>query len=493
MSRAVSIDSQFAKSEDGNGKYLTSSVENTSLLSPSGKFSLTNLSTWSTKMIILMVSLALFFILIPLVFTIVIPSFIVDSCEKADISIQKATFINPSDSTFRTSIDLKFSSGVSISSQVDIHDMKVSWNDLGGGRVLKLNHINQLAVTTSSQTMHAMVQVSNLTALTDFASSIMISDKFQLDMKGDATVTVIVPADVTLDKSSQLLGFGNWSTDATIPTLNITNGTSEYLTAISVADLTSTSNLEIIFGQNVYYKLKVHGDVFVGLGTFTNFTLFTGNFSDMSTINLYYTNPKEYDGLMYLIGNYMSRVDTPVVVNDLYLENTVKWLQPALSSIQIHAVIPGLSTNLVMYADMYVSVKNPLKVPFTLTLFNPLIVPVLFDTMDADIYYEGRVIAVVQATNLQVLVPPGSQVTTQEIESQVDPRETSTVLALLDAGYGLIDCYAVITIYIVEFKATVNYFQTNISAYIHPPRGTERGGAGGGEGMWWREEGSEKE
>jgi hypothetical protein len=483
MLASRSADSQFV-TDDGNGTQFTSisSVEKSSLLSSSGKFSLVHPATWSTKMIILIVSATFFVILIPLVFTVVIPSFIVSSVENSEIKVQKATFINPSDSTFHTSIDLKFSSGVSISSQVDIHDMKVSWDELGGGRVMNLKHINKLSVTTSSQTMNALVQVSNITALTDFAASIMMSDKFNLNMKGDATVTVIVPTAVTLDKESELLGFGNWSTDATIPTLNITNGTSQYLQATSVADLTSSSNLEILFGQNVYYKLKVLGNVFVGLGTFTNFTLFTGNFSDISTIKLYYTNPEEYAGLMYLIGNYMSRVDTPVVVNDLYLGNTVRWLQPALSSIQIHAVIPGLSTNLVVYADMYVSVKNPLKVPFTLTLFNPLIVPVLFDAMDADIYYQGRVIAVVHATNLQVLVPPGSQVTTQDIQSQVDPRETDTVISLLNAGYGLIDCYSVIKIFIVEFEATVDYFQTNISAYIHPPRGVGR------EGMWWREE-----
>lgn len=289
-------------------------------------------------------------------------------------------------------------------------------------------------------------------------------------MNGDATVTVIVPADVTLKKKSRLFGFSNWTNGATIPVLNITNGTTQFLQTIAVSNLYSSSNLEIIFGQNVYYKLKVYDNVFVGLGKFSNFTLFTGNFTDISTVNLYYTNPTEYNGLMYLIGNYMSRIDTPVVVNEMYLKNTVEWLKPALNSIEIHAILPGLTTELILYIDMYVSVKNPLKVPFTLTLYNPLVVPVVLDTMNADIYYQGLKIATVAASNLKIHVPALGNVTSQEIQSQVDPRYTSIVLDLLNAQYGLIDCYSVITIYIVEFEATVNYFQNNISAYVHPPR-----------------------
>jgi hypothetical protein len=459
---------------------------------------LTEPSTWSRKMILFMICLVSFVILIPLTFTVIIPSFIRDSCEESEITVSKATFIHPSDTTFQTSIDLKFSTGVSISSKVALDSLKVTWDEIGGGSVMKLKQINNLEVITSKQTLDATVHVTNLTALTDFASSIMISETFELKMKGDAVVTVIVPTDVTLKKSSQLYGFSNWTSPARIPTLNITDGTTDYLAAMSLSELYSTSNVEIIFGQNVYYKLKVGNDVLVGIGKFSNFTLFTGNFSDISTIQLSYSTPEEYNGLMYLIGNYMSRVDTPVVVNEMYLERPVQWLLPALADIEIHAVLPGLTSNLIVYTDMYVSVRNPLKVPFTLTLFNPLPVTVTVDALDADIYYQGVLIATVDATNLQVVIPPGGQVTTQEIESQVDPRETSTVLDLLSAGYGLIDCVSITTLYIVEFKAVVNYFQNNISAYVHSRNSAveevkEEINVGEGikreeEGMAWREE-----
>jgi hypothetical protein len=423
--------------------------------------------TWSRKMICLVMSITTLIILIPLIFTVIIPSIILDSCDQADITVSKATFIYPSDTTFQTAIDLKFSSGVSIASNIQLNSFKVNWNGIGGGKLMKLKHINDLEVITSKQTMHATVQVNNLTALTDFASSIMKLEQFELQMKGDAIVTVIVPTDVTLKKTSVLYGFSNWTYPAYIPTLNITNGTKQYLSAISLSELYSTANVEIIFGQNVYYKLKVWNDVLVGVGKFSNFTLFTGNFSDISTIELSYSTPEEYNGLMYLIGNYMSRVDTPVVVNELYLETPVQWLAPALADIQIHAVIPGINSELIVYTDMYVSVRNPLKVPFTLTLFNPLPVPVTVDALDAEIFYQGVMIATVDATGLQVVIPPGGQVTTQEIIAQVDPRETSTVLDLLSAGYGLIDCVSITTLYVVEFKSVVNYFQNNISAYVH--------------------------
>ncbi len=75
--------------------------------------------------------------------------------------------------------------------------------------------------------------------------------------------------------------------------------------------------------------------------------------------------------------------------------------------------------------------------------------------------------------------------TSQEIPSQVDPKQTQTVLDLLAAGYGLIDCYSKTTLYIVEFPAVVDYFQLNISAYVHPPRGSSSEMM---EGMRWREE-----
>lgn len=135
-----------------------------------------NFKQLTLKWIIIISIIIITVIMIPIIFTVIIPSVIISSCEEADITINKATFIYPSDTIFSTSINLKFSTGISMSSNVDIHKMKVSWREIGGGNVMKLTHVNDLEVTTSSQTMKASVTVTNLTALTNFATSIMTLD-----------------------------------------------------------------------------------------------------------------------------------------------------------------------------------------------------------------------------------------------------------------------------------------------------------------------------
>jgi hypothetical protein len=407
-------------------------------------------------------------IMLPITFLVIIPSIIVSETNRIGLFVESTTIINPSDTSFDITSYVRFSDNSPVDpTVVDLTASKIFWGEPGGGNILKLKDTNRLSISTSPQKMQARASVLNDTALTDFTLYSISAESFDWKLKSDAVVRVMgIDVPVTMSKKVTMDGYNDFDIDPIISNVSVYDGSATTLYSSALATLYSKSNLALVFGQDLYYNFVSEGET-IGVGLIPNCSILMGEFVVESTLELSYSTTAQYDQLMSVLGSYLSGLNTNVSMKQFYLASPVAWLEPALASMDMDSVLPGLQISLITHMYLYVSPRNLINVPFTLLLYNALGVDLLITAMqECTVYYLGTAISTVELTGLSILDPAYTSITTPQLTSKTILAASSVLLDLLAKGYGLLDVYCTISALANDFSAKVKYFQLQVPANI---------------------------
>jgi len=414
-----------------------------------------------------LISAVVLAVILPVSFLVILPAVVRNECEHTDISIVTTTLTNPTNEAFESDVVMKFSKNAILPSTSHIQEAQISWDGSGGGHLVRLKHSSTIHVTSSPHHLRSHGVVDNVTAFTDFNKYIIEVDSFDWRMKGNAIIHVMgTDVKVHIDKVVPMYGYNNFDVNPVISNVVATAGAPTTLFAIATALLNSESNIVLNFGQNLNFHMISNG-VPIGIGTIPNCSMLTGNFSVHNNITMSYTNDDEYVELMYVVGNYISGIPTPISLEGFFLDHPVQWLEPALQSMTMASVLPGVDRLLVDRIDMYVSIGNIVNVPFDLHMYNPLELEILVTALYCNVYLEGIHIATVDESVLMLSLPPNEVIITPTFSARVDLKHSGSVVDLLSAGFGLLDLDCQIVGTVDEFSADLHYVQANVSSYIH--------------------------
>lgn len=429
------------------------------------------IKNWSTSKkwmtICVLVFIAITVIMIPIVILVIIPAEVDNESNRLEMNVVATYLTNPTDEGFESKVDLQFSDNCILPSTAHMETAKMSWMGSGGGHLLKLHHINTIHVTVHTQHMKSYASIDNITAFTEFNKYIINADSFNWNMNGRADIRVLgIKVTTHIDKKLAMQGYNNFDVNPIISNVTTGSGSATALYATAIADLTSDANIVLNFGQNLNFYLKSAG-VTIGIGTIANCSILMGTFSVVSTMKLFATTTNENDELMRVLGQFVSGVDTNVTMESFYLDTTVQWLRPALASMFMESILPGVDDVMVQQIDMYVSLRDLINVPFTVNLFNAINTDIVIHSLTCSIVFEGEHIATVDEPSLTVIVPAQQIVLSPEMTARVDFKHTQQMLDLLADGEGLLDLDCILAGHAEEFPVTINYVQDKTPAIIH--------------------------
>jgi hypothetical protein len=407
-------------------------------------------------------------IMLPVTFLVIIPEYVQNFVDKTDIVIYSVNMIHPSDEGFDSSVQLSFSQNGPIKSTVHMKKIHVSSDDVSSeDSFLYFINSNSLSVSTSRSKLTSTAVITNEVLATEFTTYAVHNQLFQWHLSGTATVTALYPMDVTFDKFVSLAGYNNFSLfDPLLSGLNTTYGDTNTLYLEAFTTLTSQSDINMIFGQDLSFKIKTEDGVNVGVSTIENCAMYSGEHTYKVNIAMSYSNDLEKAAVMGLLSNYMMGIDAPVHIYSFFLARPISWLSPGLAAIEMHSSIPAIHANLLTEIHMSVSLKNLIHVPFTLTMYNAIDSDVTVTGMVGNIYYKGIHVASVDTSDLHVYIPSKASVVTPSITATSDMDQKSTLLDLINNKGGLVDVYSTTTVYIDAFRGDFVYNQMQVQLYI---------------------------
>ena len=107
-------------------------------------------------------------IILPVIFLVIIPAIIRGIVDGSGVDIQSAYIINPTDTSFKSSVTMSFTNVGSIPATLQMNDITISWDGDGGGNLATLSGSNAVSVSTSPVTVNSVATVVNAEALANF-------------------------------------------------------------------------------------------------------------------------------------------------------------------------------------------------------------------------------------------------------------------------------------------------------------------------------------
>jgi hypothetical protein len=272
--------------------------------------------------------------------------------DDTEIRISKATIIKPSNETFRSEVYQEmYHHGPKEHGYIQFNTLTINW---AGMDMVDMTDSNYLNLHDDMHTLGSRATVVDTNALTAFNNYAVVTDDCYWFISGDATVKtssgLLIPVKID-NKKTTLNGFNNFIIPPVVNTVLITGGRGGRINPRIQSSITGTmkmtSNIELQFGQTLYYHVKYMG-VVVGTGSLSNFILETGTFDIASDIDLGEGGPDApgYAELMMLITEFVSGRDAPIEMGPFYLANPVNWLTPSLSIITMKSTLPALTEKL---------------------------------------------------------------------------------------------------------------------------------------------------
>lgn len=338
-------------------------------------------------------------ILLPIIFLVIISEVTQHMVDESDLVIIEANIINPNDVSFSSQVTQKFENVDDVDGSLQMHQLSLYWNDGDGNKKLAtLTHSNSLEIGSSKVKLNSQANVKDVQALSDFNLFAISADQFNWRIKGTATVKTAglhIPVDV--DKTIAMRGFNNFPVSPVIDQINITGGTSEFITNTILATFTNDANIAITFGQEVSFTLKSEG-IIIGEGKIDDLELKTGTFPVKAFVQLSASGTTEYDQLMKVISDFTCGRDSPVTMGPFKTATTITWLEAGLNSMNLQTSIPGLTQKLIVSADMY---PAGVTIPFTMYMSNPIDTIYKLSHITAKIYSNGIMISTIDAVFLR--------------------------------------------------------------------------------------------
>jgi molybdopterin-binding protein len=247
---------------------------------------------------------------------------------------------------------------------------------------------------------------------------------------------------------------------------NVTDGTASDMVASISVTMTSVADIELHFGQALLFSVFSE-DVYVGYGVINDAKMLHGPSDILAETHMTYRNDAERAQLMQLLSNYSNGQDTAVSLREFRLSTPISWIAPALNTISMSAVFPGMKDKFIQSSILYAP-RNPLKgVDFTLGLYNPQHCVVTITGMVATIFYENTEIgSVTVPSGLQITIPAGGNITSPILHADPHPAGVKAYSDLVSAGFGYVDVISLTYLSVVEFNSEVSIHQDGIPTVV---------------------------
>lgn len=417
------------------------------------------------------ITLAIF---LPILFCVIIPIIIQNVVDKSSISVIETNIVNPSNTKFQSIITQKFENTGSYKASIRMNSLKLYWDADSESQFCQLATLksdDEFELSSDPVTISSSADVANIDCLTNFNLYVITAEKMKLEIKGSARVKSIVNTNVDIDKSLDMYGFNNFPNKPTVDQVNITSGLSNVLFSLITATFFSESTMSLTFGQDLLFEMSSYDSVsnnsyVIGIGNVPT-ALKYGELHFLSLVEMSYSNSAEQKQLMAVISNYTMGLDSVVTLGPFYLKEEVDWLRPALASIQLPTLLPGLKEKLIVSVAMYPN-RLPIIVPFTMTLYNPIGVTFYLTKIVGRIYSNGVEIATVDQT-VDIEIPPFAVITSPSLSANavVSVAAYAEFTKLSDNGKGFVDVYSTITGRIELFPILITYNQFNVTTFVN--------------------------
>ncbi|KAJ1411638.1 hypothetical protein B484DRAFT_455551 [Ochromonadaceae sp. CCMP2298] len=417
-----------------------------------------------------------------IIFLAIIPAVIQTRVDETDIIISKAIIIKPGNESFNSEVYQEmYHKGPKQHGYIQFNTLTINW---AGMDMVDMTDNNYLNLADDMHTLKSAATVVDTHALTAFNNFAVVMDECFWFISGSATVKTSTGLQVPVkikDKKTTLNGFNNFIIPPVVNTVMINGGDASRMFSSITGTMKMTSNIELQFGQTLYYYVKYMG-VNVGIGSLSNFNLETGTFDIASDIDLGIggADSPGYAELMMLVTEFVSQRDAPIEMGPFWLANPVNWLTPSLSIITMASILPALKesekllTQISMYPPTYPSpggsFGEPLTIPFFLYVLNPIDADFRLTSVKAKVFSGDTKIHIANVDQtLDYTVSPKTTslsplLNANSIISQVALGETARIKAI---KWAYLTLETTITGFIGDYPIATSYNQVAYT-WIYP-------------------------
>ena len=406
----------------------------------------------------------------------IIPSYTKHVVGESEITIVEANIINPTDTSFTSIVTQKFDQSSPVHTTINFEYIDISWDEAGGGKMVQLEDLPEITVSKDPTEMSGTANVQNITALTNFNHFAINNEETQWHIHGHAEVTVagFIKTGVTIDKLATMHGFNNFPIPPIIKTVDTIDGTVDLLHNHIVATITSESNIGLHFGEDLHFGLFSE-DIKIGSGMIAEAAFEIGEFTVDIDVFMEARDDTENAQLMKLLGNFSGQVDSPIVLQDFYLNEPVSWLTESLAGLRMDTKVPGVEQQILTSIKLYNPRTLLQAIYVELYLYNPTDAVLTITQIHSDVYCnEGAAdgeytqISTLTADGLSEVIQPKEYITTEKLKSakKISIAGVAIFEALVAKGEGTFNIKSQIIFKIGEFEASVDFWQYDIPVAI---------------------------
>ncbi|KAI8872894.1 hypothetical protein GQ42DRAFT_118751 [Ramicandelaber brevisporus] len=337
--------------------------------------------------------------------------------------------------SIRAKYDMPF--GFSLSFDKVATTMSILSNNVSAGTIVTPYTSAKTDVSSSSVQLHvdnATMSIPDETAQTAFRSfvnDLMFKDKVDFAVSGDASAEVITPmGKVTLSgipfrASSQLQGLSGLSTvQPQINSVSIVGGNENegIIAEVSLA-LTNPSPFSLQTNTDVSFDM-IYTDSVIGSAVIPKMALSAGS-NNITTRAI--LNPNGSPAGKNLLSKYMAgfpKIAVAIRGNKDSI-SALPPLQDAVSKLEVHANMPGMSEQLVQSAGVEVlwDTEQTKMALASVNMYNPFNVDLQIASVDGSIVVDGTQLGTASSSdspNWSTLTAKGKQVTTASLPARLN-------------------------------------------------------------------------
>jgi hypothetical protein len=386
------------------------------------------------------------------------------------LTLISADISSMTNSSFSASTVMKFTNINGPSVKFQMNTIDVAWKEADGttsDHMISMNNANSIVAKDNGEsTISSENEILDTSTFSEFNTYLMHHSSASWTLTGTADVTFLVQATININKDVNLVGFNNFSISPIVSSTNLTNGTTTILTSKALVTMTSLSNVQLSFNQRLYYHFFYSGQL-LGIGYLPDFIMFPQtSFTMDSYIDFSYNTEEQRLALMTLLSAYSCGIKVNATMNQFYTIPSIDWLAPALDSLSMTTTLPAATDPMVLEIKIYATHNDPLKLPFSMILYNPQTISCIITELYGNVTYKNEVIAVVNLPyiNPPIIIPPLGNTTSQQLISKSYINDAS--IELIAEGSGLGNLYNLIIGNFSDFPVEFYYQQFNVSLVV---------------------------
>ncbi|KAI9022193.1 hypothetical protein CLU79DRAFT_702427 [Phycomyces nitens] len=313
-------------------------------------------------------------------------------------------------------------------------------------------------------------------AFNDFISFLTSNAQAQFGLSGTANALTSTAAgdlqlnDIGFDVQTSLGGLNNFGSKASILSLDVVGGTSEYIIIDLSVAFDNPSQITITLGDVSFAAQMNEFNADIGAVTIKDTVIKPGTNTFAASFHLSSTNSK---AVSQLLSDYLTNSKVPLTVVGNEKSTSIASLQPALSTIKLAAEMSGIPASLIASARVVTSIFDVLakKGNAYVTFNNPLKTQYGLKEIHSVVTYNGEDgpfrVGHIDYTIPSPLMMSVSGTTTSDVWPLTIDADLGQLLELLTSKNKVVNLEQNVTSIVGDgFVSELYYFQDNVGVEI---------------------------